>query len=67
MAVMNIHMGDLLKGGLTDMDSAWLPVGLHPVGCVHSVSKQTVARHLLAYHTSHHRPSVDPNTDLNTA
>ena len=52
--------------GRTDVHLSWHSMGLHPAGCVDSVPKQTIPRHLPPYHSSHHRPSMEANTNLNT-
>ena len=50
--------------GRADVHIACFPVRLHSGGSVDSVSKQTVAWHLLPHHTGHHRTCVDANADL---
>ncbi len=47
-----------------DMYPARQPVTLHTAGRVHSVTKQTVARHLVTDHTGHHWTRVEAYTDL---
>lgn len=48
------------------MDLVGKAVTLHARGSVDSVSKQTVARHLLPNYTCQYRTTMETHTDLNT-
>ena len=50
----------------TDVDVSGQSVTFHTGSCVHCVPKQTVTGHLVTHHPCHHRPCVQPYTNLTT-
>ena len=53
-----------LESNWADMDLSDWTMTHHTRRRVHRVAKQTVAWHLVSYHTSHHRSAVDANNQL---
>ena len=47
-----------------EMHFAGKPMIFHPRGCVHSVAKQAVPRHLVPHNTCQDWSRVDPHSDL---